>query len=162
MRFRFGGQANGISSGAIRMANRLCGVLLRTLGTQCRPPYPRDIVMNEIMFHPISGNDDDQYVELFTTSSSARERWGWRFTEGITLPFPANTTMAANSYMVVARNTEPHADELSRTSMRTNLVGNFDQALSRRGERLVLAMPDQVLSTNSQGNYLNQHNFYRG
>ena len=53
-----------------------------------------DIVINEIMYDPISGNDDDQYVELFNKGTNTVDLTGWQFVDGITFAIPAGTTIA--------------------------------------------------------------------
>jgi hypothetical protein len=41
-------------------------------------PLVRGLVINEIMYHPISGEDDDQYIELCNRSGSVVSLAGWR------------------------------------------------------------------------------------
>ena len=62
------------------------------------------VVFNEIMYNPISGDDDDEYVELYNRAKSAVDLSGWSFVSGIEFTFPHGTRMAAESYLVLARN----------------------------------------------------------
>jgi hypothetical protein len=48
----------------------------------------REVVINELMFNPISGSDNDEYVELYNRSTNAVDLSGWRFTAGIDYQFP--------------------------------------------------------------------------
>ena len=96
------------------------------------------------MYDPISGEEDDEYIELYNQSSSVVDVSGWRFVDGIDFVIPTNTLMAAHGYLVVARNAArlltnyPHLNS-------TNTVGNFGGALANGGERLALARADGVV-----------------
>jgi hypothetical protein len=50
-------------------------------------PLIRDVVINEIMYAPLSGNPDDEYVELFNAGTEAVDLTGWEFDRGITYKF---------------------------------------------------------------------------
>jgi hypothetical protein len=65
-------------------------------------PASSGVLINEIMYHPASGNLLESYVELRNTGNVATNISGWRFTKGIQFTFPTNTTLAPNSYLVVA------------------------------------------------------------
>src|SRR5205085_332411 len=111
----------------------------------------RDIVINELMYNPISGNDDDQYIELYNQGNNSVNLGNWQFTAGVTFTFPSNTIIAPGAYLVVARNMTnlfSHYGSLSSG----NTVGNYTGKLSHNGERLVLSMPDPFAKTNSHGN----------
>ena len=60
------------------------------------------VVINEIMYHPTSGNLLESYVELRNPDNIATNISGWRFTKGIQFTFPTNTTLGAGAYLVVA------------------------------------------------------------
>src|SRR6476659_6321680 len=60
------------------------------------------VVIDEIMYHPSSGNLLESYVELRNTDNIATNISGWRFTKGIQFTFPTNTTLGAGAYLVVA------------------------------------------------------------
>src|SRR6185503_17773248 len=85
----FDAQANSISFG--RFPDGAPGfreLAASTAGTANAPPLVRDIVINEIMYHPISEKGDDEFVELFNQGTNAVNLGGWRFTEGISFNFP--------------------------------------------------------------------------
>ncbi len=48
------------------------------------------MVINELMYDPISGNDDDQYIELYNKGTNTVNLSGWQFTAGVTFTFPPN------------------------------------------------------------------------
>jgi hypothetical protein len=145
---RFGGQANGVAYGRFPDgAPAFQELSAQTPGTTNAPPLRRDIVINEILYNPISGSNRDEFVELFNRGAAPVDVTGWRFEDGITFTLPANTVIPAGGYLVVA------AD---RERMLTNhpgldgsrVVGDFNGNLSNGGERLALSMPDYSLTTN--------------
>jgi hypothetical protein len=105
------------------------------------------VVINEILYAPISENEDDEFVELYNRTGQPVDISGWNFPSGIQYVFPAGTVIQANGYRVVAAN---------RSRMLTNypgldpviVSGNFEGKLSRGGERLALAMPEYEVVTN--------------
>ena len=50
-------------------------------------------MINEII-NPISGDDNDEYVELHNRSANTLDLAGWRFTDGIDFEFSAKATLA--------------------------------------------------------------------
>lgn len=148
---RFGGQENGVATGRYPDG----GEQFYRLSAQS-PGKPNtgirvsDVVINEIMCAPISLNDDDQYIELYNRSSSAVDLSGWKFVSGINFSFPPHTIILPDGYFVVARNTSRMLANYPNLNA-GNLVGDFGGKLSHTGERLALAMPDTIVSTNAFG-----------
>ena len=121
-----------------------------TPGTNNSAIRVSDIVINELMYKPISGNDDDEYIELYNKGTNAVSLAGWMFTAGINFTFPANTTLAPDSYLVIARNlTRLLANYPSLNA--GNTLGNYGGKLSNNGERVALAMPHVLTGTNAEG-----------
>ncbi|HVY69182.1 MAG TPA: lamin tail domain-containing protein, partial [Verrucomicrobiae bacterium] len=148
---RFSGQANNLSFERVPDGGPAFRLLASpTPGGTNGGPYHNDIVINELMYHPASGNDDEQYVELYNRGKNPVNLGGWKFVSGINFTIPANTLLSPNGYLAVARN----ADRLR--AMYTNLgpgnvVGNFGGSLAGSGERVALAMPSSWLVTNVDG-----------
>ena len=122
----------------------------RTPGTANGPYQQSDIVINEIMYGPISGDLNDQYVELYNKGSNAVSLGNWKFTAGIKFTFPTNCVLAANGYLVVARNAAQLQANYPNLNA-GNLVGDFSGSLSHNGERLALARHELQATTNSLG-----------
>lgn len=62
------------------------------------------VVITEIMYNPPeSGNDSLEYIELYNNTNAAIDISGWNFTQGIEHTFPSGTSMAAHSYIVLAK-----------------------------------------------------------
>ncbi len=77
---------------------------------------------------------EEGWVELFNRSSNAVNLTGWRIDEGIDYRFPSNTVIAPGGHLVVAN--DPVA--LLANFPGINVVGPYTNALSHRGERIVL------------------------
>ncbi len=145
---RFNGQQNGIATGRYpdgapgfyRLQNK-------TPGTSNGKILVSDIVINEIMSNPISGDSADEFVELSNRGASAVNLAGWRLTDGISYTFPTNAILPAGGYVVVA-NDAAHLIT-NYTGLNTNnTFGNYGGNLANGSERIALTMPDEVVSTN--------------
>jgi len=118
------------------------------------PPTPRyanglphpdmSVVISEFMYHPPhrleapfyeSENTNLEYIELYNRGSSGVDLEGWQFTYGIDYTFPAGVSIAPDSYLVVAANTDAFAGQYPSV---TNAVGNWDGKLSNSGESVEL------------------------
>jgi regulation of enolase protein 1 (concanavalin A-like superfamily) len=148
---QFEGQENGVSSGRFPDgAPDIYPLAERTPEASNSRILVNDIVINEIMYEPISEDEKDQYVELYNKGTTAINLGGWRFTEGINFTFPGNTVIPPDGYLVVAKSvTHLLAKYAGLTT--ANTVGNFSGRLAGKGERLVLAMPDVIINTNTPG-----------
>src|SRR6266487_4435198 len=101
----FEGQENGVATGRYPDgAPTLSRLAAKTPGAPNAPLHLENVVINEIMFHPVTEDENDEFVELYNRSASSINLAGWSFTDGIDFTFPANTVIPANGYRVVARN----------------------------------------------------------
>ena len=100
------------------------------------------------MYHPISGNAEDTYVELYNRGTNAVDLGGWKFVDGISYTFQDHTVLAAGEYLVVAKSAA-HLQGNYTNLGPGNLVGDFGGNLSKSGERLALAMPVPIYTTNA-------------
>jgi hypothetical protein len=143
---QFGGQADGVSFGRWPDgANDFYAFATNTPGTNNGSIRIGDIVINELMYDPITENDDDQYIELYNQGTNTVNLAGWQLTPGITFTFPS-ITISPNGYLVVARNmTNLFAKYPNLNS--GNTVGNYGGKLSHNGELLTLTMPQTLNGT---------------
>jgi len=111
---------------------------------------PADVVINEIMFEPISGDPDDEYLELFNRSTNTVNLAGWRLRDGISFDFPSGTSLAPGGYLVLARNAARLRNNYANLTA-LNCLGNYSGSLANGGERIELNFPDEVTSVNGQG-----------
>ena len=148
---RFGAQENGVSLGRSPDGSPTWRRLASpTQGTANAPWRVEEIVINEIMYNPMSGDSDDEYVELYNRGTNTLDLSRWRFTQGIDFTFPPGTTLAPDSYLVVARNLSRLLTNYTQLND-TNAIGDFSGSLANGGERLVLSMPHPNLTTNDLG-----------
>lgn len=148
---KFGAQIDGLSFGRYPDGGERMRILQSATPGASNARFLRsDIVINELMFDPISGQDADQYIELYNRSGSPVDLTGWRFVEGVDFTFPTNSVMKPRAYLVVAKHAAHLQTNYPGLSSET-LVGNFSGSLSKRGERLALARPESVVTTNTQG-----------
>ena len=92
------------------------------------------VVLTEIMYHPGSENDREEYVELYNTTGDSLNLAGWHFGRGLSFTF-SNLLLAPRAYLVVA------ADETAfraKYPTVTNVVGNWVGRLSNRDEEIEL------------------------
>ncbi|HKQ40028.1 MAG TPA: lamin tail domain-containing protein [Verrucomicrobiae bacterium] len=148
---RFDAQANSVSMGrSPDGAPSLSRLATKTPGTSNGPSLLSKVVINEIMYHPISGNSDDEFIELHNRSGNATNISGWRIAGGISFTFPANASIPANGYVVVARDASRLISRYPNLNA-NNTFGNFGGSLANSGERIALAMAVPSISTNNNG-----------
>ncbi len=147
----FDGQENGVTTG--RYPNGTPGfqrLATVTLGTSNTPPRLSQLVINEIMYHPISELNEDEYIEIYNRGPGTVALGGWRIQGGVGFTFPSNAVIAAGGYVVVAENLTNLLSKYPQLNS-TNAFGNYSGALGNGSERIALAMPDDLVSTNAQG-----------
>ncbi|NQU21889.1 MAG: lamin tail domain-containing protein [Candidatus Nealsonbacteria bacterium] len=105
-------------------------------------PANHDVVINEIMYHPISQDIADEFIELFNRGSTSVSLDNWQLNDGVRYTFAPGTTIAAGGYLVVAKDAARLIAANPGTLNTTNTVGDFSGNLSDRGERVVLSKPD--------------------
>ncbi|HTI68428.1 MAG TPA: lamin tail domain-containing protein [Candidatus Limnocylindria bacterium] len=138
---RYEAQESGIAAGRYPDGSPAFDRLqVHTPGSPNAPELVSDIAINELMSKPLSGEKDDQYIELYNRGTSAVDLGGWKFIHGVTYTFPAGTTIQPDGYLVVARNIVRLATNYPGLAAST-LVGNFSGSLSGNGEKLTLARP---------------------
>jgi hypothetical protein len=120
---KFGAAANGVSFGRypttlgidyVALTQRTFGIDNPTTLAQFRSgtglpnaaPRIGPVVINEILYNPLSGTEE--YIELRNLTGAgvalhdvANPSNRWRLSGGVSFIFPANTTLAANGYALV-------------------------------------------------------------
>ena len=114
-----------------------------TLGQANTVPFQHTVVINEIMYNPISLDDNDEYVELHNHGDEPVDLSNWQFNDGITFIFPYPTTLPAGGYIVVAKNREQLLAKHKGLNPKL-VVGNYIGTLSTRCERLLLTQPTDL------------------
>ncbi|HHY86396.1 MAG TPA: hypothetical protein GYA07_12825 [Verrucomicrobia bacterium] len=146
---RFGPQENGVSFGrSPDGAPEFEALENVTPGSPNAKPLAREVVISEIMFSPLSGDDLDEFIELRNRTDAPVDVSGWRFTSGIDFTFPTSTIIPANGYLVVARDVNRLLTNYP-TLNPAYVVGNFSGSLANGGERVALAKLDFIASTDN-------------
>ena len=99
-----------------------------------------DIVINELMYNPASGIDDEEYLELYNRSSSDIDISGWCFTTGIAACFPSSTIVPAGGYFLLSRN-----NTVTTATYGVGADAIYTGKLDNGGEQLILK--DAALNT---------------
>ena len=148
---QFGGQENGVATGRWPDgANDFYRLSSLTPGAPNSPIRSSDVVINELMYDPISGNDDDQYVELYNRSTNRVDLSGWELSGAVSFTMASNTVLLPDNYLVIGRNAARLRTNYSNLNL-VNCMGDFAGKLSHNGEHLALTMPDTVVQTNKSG-----------
>ncbi|HUT29503.1 MAG TPA: lamin tail domain-containing protein [Sedimentisphaerales bacterium] len=108
----------------------------------CTDPHPTpgqanrrfDIVISEIMYHPSSENDLEEYIELFNRGDESVNMLGWKLTDGVLFDFP-DVTIGPGEYLVVCANMATFSAKYPSV---VNVVGNWLGKLSNKSECIEL------------------------
>ncbi len=149
---QFNAQENGVATGRWPDgANDFYRLSTLTPGATNAPVLNSPVVINELMYDPISGNDDDQYIELYNHSAGAVDMSGWQLNDGVSYTAPANTLLAAGGYLVIARNATQLISHYPNLNA-ANCLGNFSGKMSHGGEHIALTKPVEHKVTDGGGN----------
>jgi hypothetical protein len=105
------------------------------------------VVINELMYHPITENDDDQYIELFNRSGSPVNLSGWTLGDGVSFTFPDRNHDRRQRLPGCRQFPRQLSGELPHRESDI-VLGDFGGNLSGSGERVTLGMLDSIVSTN--------------
>ena len=94
------------------------------------------IVINEIHYHPIGSQPQDEFIELINTGNLAANLSGWRFSKGISYTFPTDTTLDPGEYLVVTADRANFRTKYPTFSGHGNWIGQ-----PSNGETFKLKMP---------------------
>lgn len=98
------------------------------------PARQTDIVINEIMYDAPSNEPSAEFIELYNRGTNTVDLSGWRLTDGVGFTFPNGTTLAPDSYLVVAADLAA----LNSTYGGIPAIGNFEGSLANGGEMVRL------------------------
>ncbi|HTD66596.1 MAG TPA: lamin tail domain-containing protein, partial [Candidatus Limnocylindria bacterium] len=148
---RFEAQENGVATGRYPDgAPSFDRLQTKTPGTNNARVLPPRIVINEIMYDPVSDDGNDEFIELYNPGTNAANVSKWRLKDAVKFTIPNNTFIAPNSYLVIAANKDRlRANNPGLNS--ANCLGDWGGGLKNSGERITLTMPDQIISTNALG-----------
>src|SRR6267142_5959887 len=120
---------------------------------EARQLLAADVVISEIMFHPSSGDDGQEYVELFNKGDATAILTNWKFDQGVTFTFPS-VTIAPGGYLAVAADVAKFNAKYPGVA---NVVGGWTGSLSNSGEQIELI--DNLGATMDQVSYADDGNW---
>lgn len=109
------------------------------------------VVINEILYKPLSGDSDDGFVELYNAGKESVDLAGWKFAAGPSYTFPSGAKIPAGGYVVVARNRTRLLSRYPGTLNEQNTFGNYSGKPSTDGNRIALTMPVVHVNTDVSG-----------
>ena len=84
------------------------------------------ILISEIMYHPLSENPAEEYIELFNSGATSVNLAGWRLSSGVQFTFP-NVAIGPGGFLVVAANVQVFTNKYPGVA---NVVGGWQGVLS--------------------------------
>jgi hypothetical protein len=122
--------------------------------------YPKvgPVVINEIMYNPPTGNQNEEYIELHNTSSlpvtlfRVDKNTPWKFTDGIDYTFSATSfaTIPTGGYLMVVKDKTAFETRYGLMPFGVEVVGGYDGWLNDDGERLQIDMPGDIDEFNTR------------
>jgi hypothetical protein len=115
-------------------------------------PKVGPIVINEIMYNPPTGNQNEEYIELYNITAAPVTLYRtdklapWKFTDGIDYTFSASqlVTIPANKYLMVVKDLAAFITRYGTMPDGVQVLDDYDGFLSNGGERLQIAMPGDI------------------
>jgi hypothetical protein len=104
----------------------------------------RDVVINEVMYHPITEDARDEWIELHNRGAAAADLSNWRFTQGVAYTFAPGTVIPAGGFLVVSANRARFLTRYPAVAP-ASVVGDWSGSLADGGELIRLAKPDDPL-----------------
>ena len=146
---RFEAQDFGISSGRHPDGSPQSSELATpTPGGANSSSYPRSVVINEMMYNPISGDSDDQYIELYNRGKDIVSLAQWQVSGAIRFTFPTNASIAPDGYLVVTPNAARMLARYPNLSP-DQVFGDYEGRLSNTSERIILSQAVPFTQTNN-------------
>lgn len=102
-----------------------------------------DLVINEIMYHPVSESTTDEYIEIHHRGSGTFRLEGYRLTGGVRFKFGSDDVIGSGGYIVVARDPDTIRRRYGLSSRA--VTGPWRGVLSNGRERLTLRNPRGVV-----------------
>jgi hypothetical protein len=126
-----------------------------------RPAVRPTVVINELMFHPPTRAEDDEWIEIYNDGLLSRDLGGWAFTDGIGFVFPEGTEIKAGGFLVIAKD---RAKTLANhPGLNPALVlGDYAGSLSDGGEQVILSrLEDGLLVVEDELTYQDSDRWHR-
>jgi hypothetical protein len=113
--------------------------LARNHVLDCEAPPLAPVVINEIMYHPLTDTDDErrtEFIELYHHGDTVLDLTGWGLTGDIRCQFPPGLQLAPGAYLLVAW--DPARVAAFYQLDPTRVIGPYRPGLGNGGGRIVL------------------------
>jgi hypothetical protein len=152
----FGASATGIAFGRYYKEStdnfNFLPMSENTPGSANAYPLVGPIVINEVMYNPGSGNQNEEYIELYNITAQPVTLYDyvtgepWKFTDGIEYTFPSSPTVTipAGGYLLVVKDPAAFALRYGSMPASVQVLGPYDGQLKNGGEKVELSMPGDV------------------
>jgi len=131
-------RAGGSGSPRARRSARLALALLLAVAA-ASVPVRSAVVLSELMYHPASDHDGDEYIELHNTGGSAVSLSGWKL-DGVSYVFGAGASIGAGARLVLAQDAVRFQATYGFAPF-----GEYDLVLDNGGEHVALLNGSSVI-----------------
>ena len=91
-----------------------------------------DVMIHEIMYHPASEDDREEYIELYNPDDEAHDLSGWRFIKGVDFEFAEGVRIESGGYLVIASDPSVFGQPTQRRIHRCPMDGLDDSVTGVR------------------------------
>ncbi|MBN1475991.1 CotH kinase family protein [Candidatus Sumerlaeota bacterium] len=98
------------------------------------PSIGASVVITEIMYHPDTVLENEEFIEILNTGPATQSLDGWRFSNGIDFSFPSGEELEPGERLVICLDTAA----FDAVHPGVHRVGNWTGHLSNSGERVTL------------------------
>lgn len=137
---KIGGQESGHSWGGLTNWRELTSP---TPGLTNAAPLHRQVVINELHYHPTGGSNEGEFIELFNRGPGSIDLSNWTLEGGINFTFPEETSILENEFLVIAKDRTVLLS-IHPTLSTAAVLGDFSGKLSNAGERIALVTAGNV------------------
>lgn len=102
--------------------------------TQALQGDNQDVIINEIHYHPASGEVRDEFIELYNRGTDIIDLTGWSLSNGVSFIFPEGARILPDDYLVVAQD----AAWIQSQYGIDNVIGDYTGVLADGGEQVTL------------------------
>ena len=114
------------------------------------PPHLEDVLINELMYHPLSGDPADEYLELLNRGSHTVALSGWHLEGTIRFAFPTDAKILAGDVLVIAKNRERILGSYPGLA-KDRVIGNYAGTLRQGHPGVRLLRPEIVIVSDTEG-----------